>query len=174
MYGLSNVKNIFDLRWPLKVKVKPWKLWSQISQKRYEIERKSQWKLDRKSCMGFRMGKIIFISGDLSKSQRSRSNSQKLRNTFILVYNRYTHLKPTQKQWVVPRWLHWLLQCALCCYQTAKARTLGVYIIELNTGAYKYVYYYYYISERNHQSRWKILPKVFLNKNIINSLLKSD
>ena len=24
--------------------------------------------------------------------------------------------------------LHWLLQCALCCYQTAKARTLCVYI----------------------------------------------
>ena len=44
---------------------------------------------------------------------------QKLRNTFIPVYNRYTHSKPTQKQWVVPCWLHWLLQCALCCYQSA-------------------------------------------------------
>ena len=38
MYGLSNGGNIFDLRWLLKVKVKPWKLWSRISQKRYEIE----------------------------------------------------------------------------------------------------------------------------------------
>ena len=25
--------------------------------------------------------------------------------------------------------LHWLLQCALCCYQTPKARTLCVYIV---------------------------------------------
>ena len=126
MYGLSNGENILDFRWPLKVKVKPWKLWSQVSQKRYEIERKCQWKLDRKSCMGFRMVKK-FWSQVTSESQRSRSNPQKLRNTFIPVYSRYTHSKPTQKQWVVPCWLHWLVQCALCCYQTAKARSLCVY-----------------------------------------------
>ena len=29
---------------------------------------------------------------------------------------------------MVPCWLHWLLQCALCCYQTAKARTLCIYL----------------------------------------------
>ena len=43
MYGLSNGENIFDLRWPLKVKVNPWKLWSQISQiseKRFEDREK--------------------------------------------------------------------------------------------------------------------------------------
>ena len=44
---------------------KPFKLWSRISQKRYEIERKCQWKLDRKSCMGFRMVKISLIWSDL-------------------------------------------------------------------------------------------------------------
>ena len=36
-----------------------------ISQKRCEIERKCQWKLDRKSCMGFRMMEIFLTSGDL-------------------------------------------------------------------------------------------------------------
>ena len=69
-----------------------------------------------------------FWSQVTSKIQRSKSNLKKLRNTFIPVYNRYIHSKPTQKQWVVPCWLHWLLQWALCCYQTAKARTLCVYI----------------------------------------------
>ena len=64
-----------------------------------------------------------------SKGQRSRSSPhpKKIRNTFIPVYNRYTHSKITKKKWVVPCWLHWLLQYALCCYQTAKARTLCVY-----------------------------------------------
>ena len=38
MYGLSNGENIFELGWPLKVKVKAWQLWNQISEKRYEIE----------------------------------------------------------------------------------------------------------------------------------------
>ena len=36
-YGIKIFKT-FDFRWPLKVKVKPWNVWSQISQKRYEIE----------------------------------------------------------------------------------------------------------------------------------------
>ena len=33
-------------------------------EKRYEIERKCQWKLDRKSYMGFQKVNICLISGD--------------------------------------------------------------------------------------------------------------
>ena len=55
--------------WNSKVKVKPQKLWSRISRERYEIERKCQQKLDKKSCMGFRMLKIFLTSGDLQRSK---------------------------------------------------------------------------------------------------------
>ena len=36
------------------------KLWSRIYQKRYEIERKCKWKLDRKPCMGFQRWKYFW------------------------------------------------------------------------------------------------------------------
>ena len=74
MYGLSNSENIFDLRWPLKVKG--------------QGQTPKNW------------GTLLFQST-------------------IDIHIQYPH----KKQWVVPCWLHWLLQCALCCYQTAKART---------------------------------------------------
>ena len=61
MYGLSNGEDMFYPRWPLKVEGQGQTLQTltRISRKRYEIERKCQWKLDRKSCMGFRMVKKI-------------------------------------------------------------------------------------------------------------------
>ena len=37
---------------------------TRISQKRYEIERKCQWELDRKSYMGFQMVEIFLTSRD--------------------------------------------------------------------------------------------------------------
>ena len=58
-------KNMFDLCWPLKVKVKLWELWSQISRKKYEIERKCQWKINRKPCLSFRMKREFLTSRDL-------------------------------------------------------------------------------------------------------------
>ena len=78
MYGLSNSENIFDLRWPLKVKGH-----GQTSKKN--------------------LGTLLFQS------------------TIDI------HIQNPHKKWVVPCWLHWLLQYALCCYQTAKAHTLCVY-----------------------------------------------
>ena len=45
-YSQGNIKNV-----------------SRISQERYEIERKCQWKLDSKSYLGFRMVKIFLTSG---------------------------------------------------------------------------------------------------------------
>ena len=73
MYGLSNGTNIFDLRLLSRVNLRVRgqgqtlkTLKSNISvTKRYEIERKCQWKLDRKLCMGFRMAKIFLTSRDL-------------------------------------------------------------------------------------------------------------
>ena len=43
-----------------KVKVEPYTFRSQISQERYEIEKKCQWK----SCTGFRMAKLYLTSRD--------------------------------------------------------------------------------------------------------------
>ena len=99
MHGLSNGDNISDLRWPLKAKVKLWKFWSQISQERYAIERKCQDKLDRKSCMGFRMVKIFLISGDLLKSKvKVKRPPPPIIEEHCLIpdYSRYAHSKPTQ------------------------------------------------------------------------------
>ena len=52
-----------------KVEVKPYKLWSRISWKRYALERKCQQKLDKEFSMGIRMVKIFLTSGDLWKSK---------------------------------------------------------------------------------------------------------
>ena len=57
MYGLSNGMKFFNLRWHLEVKRQ-----GQIL-KKFQVkylkngtrEKKCQWKLDKKSCMGFRM-----------------------------------------------------------------------------------------------------------------------
>ena len=66
MDGLSNGKNIFDLRWPLKVKGQGQTLKTLKSNISKTVgDRKCQQKLDRKSCMGFRMVKIFLTSGDL-------------------------------------------------------------------------------------------------------------
>ena len=70
MYGLSNSENIFDLRWPLKVK------------------------------------------------GRDQTPPKKFRNTFIPVYNRYTHSKPTQKS----GWS--LASCIGCCNMLSAATKL--------------------------------------------------
>ena len=57
MYGLSNGRNILtsDDFERLMVKVKPLKLWSQLSSKRYDMEEKCQQKIDKKSSKSFRM-----------------------------------------------------------------------------------------------------------------------
>ena len=67
------IKNIGRWPWPWKGQNPPFcltlKILTRISRKRYEIERKCQKKLDRKSCMGFRMVNIFLTSGDLKRSK---------------------------------------------------------------------------------------------------------
>ena len=62
---------------------------SNISQKRYEIERKCQWKLDRKSCIGFRRLKIFLTPGDL---WRSRSNPENFEVKYLKNVMRYREM----------------------------------------------------------------------------------
>ena len=76
--------------------------------------------------MSFRMVKIFLISGELLKS-KVKVKPQKIEEHLFQTTIDICTFKTHTKQWVVPYWLHWLLQCALCCYQTAKARTLSVY-----------------------------------------------
>ena len=64
---------------------------------------------------GLSNGENIFDLWWPLKVNGQGQTAKKLRNTFMLLYNRYTHSKPSQKQWMVPCWLQWLLQCALCC-----------------------------------------------------------
>ena len=84
MHGPSNGGNIFDLRRPLKVKgqgqtLKTLK--SNIS-KTVRDREKSQLKLDRKSCTGFRMVKF-FLPHVTSKGQKSRSNPKNFKDEYI-------------------------------------------------------------------------------------------
>ena len=81
--------------------------------------------------MGFQIVKIFSTSVGLWRSKvKVKPLPKKFRNTFIPVYSIHIHIQNPHKKWVVPCWLHWLLQYALCCYQTAKARTLCVYRVQ--------------------------------------------
>ena len=83
MHGLSNSENIFDLKWPLKVKGQ-------------------------------------------GQAPPPKKKKKKFRNTFIPVYNRYTHSKPTQKSgWSLAGCIGWckmlsaatkLWRLALCAF----------------------------------------------------------
>ena len=60
---IKNFGQDFDLK-EVKFRhfMRPSKFWPEFSRKWYEIERKCHKKLDRKSCMGFRMAEIFLIS----------------------------------------------------------------------------------------------------------------